>query len=157
MSFSLASPSDHHDPLPSFPGADVMGFVCLPPGIGVITIERAYPLTLGANIGTTTTAIMAALASPGNTLRSSLQVRTGSGPCGRDQNSLRGLGSRWFLTRAKLFSVTSRTVMWGSNTREAGVSQSPLPLGETVRLLSLAVVETEVGQPLRGGRGSQEA
>lgn len=43
-------------------------------GIGVISIERAYPLTLGSNIGTTTTAILAALASPGSTLRSSLQV-----------------------------------------------------------------------------------
>ncbi|KAF6132939.1 solute carrier family 34 member 2 [Phyllostomus discolor] len=43
-------------------------------GIGVITIERAYPLTLGANIGTTTTTIMAALASPGSRLRSSLQI-----------------------------------------------------------------------------------
>ncbi|XP_006771100.1 PREDICTED: sodium-dependent phosphate transport protein 2B [Myotis davidii] len=43
-------------------------------GVGVISIERAYPLTLGANIGTTTTAIMAALASPGKTLRSSLQI-----------------------------------------------------------------------------------
>ncbi|XP_061048126.1 sodium-dependent phosphate transport protein 2B isoform X2 [Eubalaena glacialis] len=42
-------------------------------GIGVISIERAYPLTLGANIGTTTTAILAALASPGSTLKSSLQ------------------------------------------------------------------------------------
>ncbi|XP_047423302.1 sodium-dependent phosphate transport protein 2B [Sciurus carolinensis] len=43
-------------------------------GLGVITIERAYPLTLGSNIGTTTTAILAALASPGNTLKSSLQI-----------------------------------------------------------------------------------
>ncbi|KAM6220864.1 LOW QUALITY PROTEIN: sodium-dependent phosphate transport protein 2B [Rhynchocyon petersi] len=43
-------------------------------GIGVITVERAYPLTLGANIGTTTTAILAALASPGNTLKSSIQI-----------------------------------------------------------------------------------
>lgn len=43
-------------------------------GIGVITVERAYPLTLGANIGTTTTTIMAALASPGSRLRSSLQI-----------------------------------------------------------------------------------
>ncbi|MCQ7855569.1 sodium-dependent phosphate transport protein 2, partial [Salmonella enterica] len=43
-------------------------------GIGVISIERAYPLTLGSNIGTTTTAILAALASPGSTLRSSLQI-----------------------------------------------------------------------------------
>ncbi|XP_012407755.1 sodium-dependent phosphate transport protein 2B isoform X2 [Sarcophilus harrisii] len=43
-------------------------------GIGVISLERAYPLTLGSNIGTTTTAILAALASPGSTLRNSLQI-----------------------------------------------------------------------------------
>nr|XP_023395885.1 sodium-dependent phosphate transport protein 2B-like isoform X1 [Loxodonta africana] len=43
-------------------------------GIGVITLERAYPLTLGSNIGTTTTSILAALASPGNTMKSSLQI-----------------------------------------------------------------------------------
>ncbi|XP_051821865.1 sodium-dependent phosphate transport protein 2B-like [Antechinus flavipes] len=43
-------------------------------GIGVISLERAYPLTLGSNIGTTTTAILAALASPGSTLHNSLQI-----------------------------------------------------------------------------------
>uniref|UniRef100_A0A673BSI3 Sodium-dependent phosphate transport protein 2B n=1 Tax=Sphaeramia orbicularis TaxID=375764 RepID=A0A673BSI3_9TELE len=43
-------------------------------GIGVISLERAYPLTLGSNIGTTTTAILAAMASPGDTLEQSLQV-----------------------------------------------------------------------------------
>ncbi|XP_031753133.1 sodium-dependent phosphate transport protein 2B isoform X2 [Xenopus tropicalis] len=43
-------------------------------GIGVISIERAYPLTLGSNIGTTTTAILAALASPGETLQNSVQI-----------------------------------------------------------------------------------
>uniref|UniRef100_G3WBC0 Sodium-dependent phosphate transport protein 2B n=1 Tax=Sarcophilus harrisii TaxID=9305 RepID=G3WBC0_SARHA len=43
-------------------------------GIGVIGLERAYPLTLGSNIGTTTTAILAALASPGSTLQNSLQI-----------------------------------------------------------------------------------
>ncbi|XP_051892999.1 sodium-dependent phosphate transport protein 2B-like isoform X2 [Pristis pectinata] len=43
-------------------------------GIGVISIERVYPLTLGSNIGTTTTAIIAALASPGKTLANSLQI-----------------------------------------------------------------------------------
>lgn len=32
-------------------------------GIGVITLERMYPLTLGSNIGTTTTGVLAALAS----------------------------------------------------------------------------------------------
>uniref|UniRef100_A0A8D0B3P8 Sodium-dependent phosphate transport protein 2B n=1 Tax=Salvator merianae TaxID=96440 RepID=A0A8D0B3P8_SALMN len=43
-------------------------------GIGVVSIERAYPLTLGSNIGTTTTAILAALASPGSRLKHSLQI-----------------------------------------------------------------------------------
>ncbi|RXM92149.1 Sodium-dependent phosphate transport protein 2A [Acipenser ruthenus] len=42
-------------------------------GIGVISIERAYPLTLGSNIGTTTTAILAALASPGDKLAAAFQ------------------------------------------------------------------------------------
>ncbi|XP_069113975.1 sodium-dependent phosphate transport protein 2B-like [Argopecten irradians] len=35
-------------------------------GVGVIHIERMYPLTLGSNIGTTGTSILAALASSGN-------------------------------------------------------------------------------------------
>lgn len=35
-------------------------------GVGVVTVERMYPLTLGANIGTTITGILAALASTGN-------------------------------------------------------------------------------------------
>ncbi|RVE76429.1 hypothetical protein OJAV_G00007740 [Oryzias javanicus] len=43
-------------------------------GIGVISIERAYPLSLGSNIGTTTTAILAAMASPGETLGNALQI-----------------------------------------------------------------------------------
>ncbi|GAB1298227.1 Na(+)-dependent phosphate cotransporter 2A [Apodemus speciosus] len=43
-------------------------------GLGVISIERAYPLTLGSNIGTTTTAILAALASPKEKLPSSFQI-----------------------------------------------------------------------------------
>ncbi|XP_066445367.1 sodium-dependent phosphate transport protein 2A [Eleutherodactylus coqui] len=43
-------------------------------GIGVISIERAYPLTLGSNIGTTTTAILAALASPGDKLTNAFQI-----------------------------------------------------------------------------------
>uniref|UniRef100_A0AAY4BIB3 Sodium-dependent phosphate transport protein 2A n=1 Tax=Denticeps clupeoides TaxID=299321 RepID=A0AAY4BIB3_9TELE len=43
-------------------------------GIGVISLERAYPLTLGSNIGTTTTAILAALASPSDKLAAAFQV-----------------------------------------------------------------------------------
>nr|XP_020467626.1 sodium-dependent phosphate transport protein 2A-like [Monopterus albus] len=43
-------------------------------GIGVISIKRAYPLTLGSNLGTTTTAILAALASPGDKLAAATQV-----------------------------------------------------------------------------------
>ncbi|KAM3623869.1 uncharacterized protein V6R79_016489 [Siganus canaliculatus] len=43
-------------------------------GIGVISIQRAYPLSLGSNIGTTTTAILAAMASPPESLGNSLQI-----------------------------------------------------------------------------------
>ncbi|XP_049441706.1 sodium-dependent phosphate transport protein 2A-like isoform X3 [Epinephelus fuscoguttatus] len=43
-------------------------------GIGVISLERAYPLTLGSNIGTTATALLAALASPGNKLAAAIQI-----------------------------------------------------------------------------------
>uniref|UniRef100_A0A8C1GG01 Solute carrier family 34 member 2a n=1 Tax=Cyprinus carpio TaxID=7962 RepID=A0A8C1GG01_CYPCA len=43
-------------------------------GIGVIKLERAYPLSLGSNIGTTTTAILAAMASPVEKLGNSLQI-----------------------------------------------------------------------------------
>uniref|UniRef100_UPI00398E4D30 sodium-dependent phosphate transport protein 2C-like n=1 Tax=Pristiophorus japonicus TaxID=55135 RepID=UPI00398E4D30 len=43
-------------------------------GIGVISLERAYPLCLGSNIGTTTTAILAALASPAEQLGNAVQV-----------------------------------------------------------------------------------
>merc|ERR1712136_719255 len=40
----------------------------------MIDIERMYPLTLGSNIGTTTTAILAALASDSDVLYLTLQV-----------------------------------------------------------------------------------
>ncbi|XP_024906952.1 sodium-dependent phosphate transport protein 2C [Pteropus alecto] len=43
-------------------------------GIGVISLERAYPLLLGSNVGTTTTALLAALASPSSMLRFAIQV-----------------------------------------------------------------------------------
>ncbi|XP_055988956.1 sodium-dependent phosphate transport protein 2C [Sorex fumeus] len=43
-------------------------------GVGVISLERAYPLLLGSNIGTTTTAVLAALASPADKLLSAVQV-----------------------------------------------------------------------------------
>ncbi|KAM4664707.1 sodium-dependent phosphate transport protein 2C [Discoglossus pictus] len=43
-------------------------------GVGVISMERAYPLFLGSNIGTTTTAVLAALASPAESLSNSVQV-----------------------------------------------------------------------------------
>lgn len=42
-------------------------------GVGVVTIERTYPLTLGSNIGTTVTGMLAALASTGN-LYNALQI-----------------------------------------------------------------------------------
>ena len=43
-------------------------------GIGVIRIERMYPLTLGSNIGTTATGVLAALAAPGDKLSAALQI-----------------------------------------------------------------------------------
>ena len=42
-------------------------------GVGVVTIERAFPSTLGSNIGTTATGILAALASSTN-LNKALQI-----------------------------------------------------------------------------------
>lgn len=43
-------------------------------GLGVITVERVYPLTLGSNLGTTTTALLAALASDSSSLRAAIQI-----------------------------------------------------------------------------------
>lgn len=43
-------------------------------GVGVISLERVYPLTLGSNIGTTTTSVIAALAAPPEQLRYTLQI-----------------------------------------------------------------------------------
>ncbi|XP_075042194.1 sodium-dependent phosphate transport protein 2C [Mixophyes fleayi] len=43
-------------------------------GVGVISMKRAYPLFLGSNIGTTTTAVLAALASPAESLSEAVQV-----------------------------------------------------------------------------------
>ena len=43
-------------------------------GVGILHLERMYPLTLGANIGTTFTAILAALASDRNVFQKTLQV-----------------------------------------------------------------------------------
>ncbi|KAL4237755.1 hypothetical protein ACF0H5_002467 [Mactra antiquata] len=43
-------------------------------GIGVLTVERMYPLTLGANIGTTATGVLAAFAQDPSKLRNALQI-----------------------------------------------------------------------------------
>jgi sodium-dependent phosphate cotransporter len=43
-------------------------------GSGVLHIKRMYPLTLGANIGTTFTAILASLAIAGDGFERSMQV-----------------------------------------------------------------------------------
>ncbi|ROT81759.1 sodium-dependent phosphate transporter [Penaeus vannamei] len=43
-------------------------------GIGVISVERSYPLTLGSNIGTTTTALLAAMAGEGEGLVYAIQI-----------------------------------------------------------------------------------
>ncbi|XP_041364226.1 sodium-dependent phosphate transport protein 2B-like [Gigantopelta aegis] len=43
-------------------------------GLGVIHIDRVFPLALGANIGTTATSILAALASDGAGIQNSLRI-----------------------------------------------------------------------------------
>lgn len=43
-------------------------------GVGVVSLERIYPLTLGSNIGTTATSILAALASSSDKLAYALQI-----------------------------------------------------------------------------------
>uniref|UniRef100_A0A096LVK7 Sodium-dependent phosphate transport protein 2A n=1 Tax=Poecilia formosa TaxID=48698 RepID=A0A096LVK7_POEFO len=43
-------------------------------GVGVISLERVYPLTLGSNLGTTGTALLAALASRAEKLAAATQV-----------------------------------------------------------------------------------
>merc|ERR1712168_1525576 len=43
-------------------------------GAGLISLERAYPLTLGSNLGTTTTSILASFAAGGENVRPALQI-----------------------------------------------------------------------------------
>ncbi|XP_064116781.1 sodium-dependent phosphate transport protein 2B-like [Macrobrachium nipponense] len=43
-------------------------------GIGVITVERSYPLTLGSNLGTTTTALLASMAGDGAGVTDAIQI-----------------------------------------------------------------------------------
>lgn len=99
------------------PGADTRA--CVSPGIGVISIERAYPLTLGSNIGTTTTAILAALASPGNTLKSSLQVRM----------HRRGKGSGWAAATSWSYLVLSKrqATLYRGHGRHWEAQHRPVP------------------------------
>jgi len=43
-------------------------------GAGLVSLERAYPLTLGANLGTTTTSILASFAAGGENIQAALQI-----------------------------------------------------------------------------------
>lgn len=43
-------------------------------GLGIVSVERMYPMTLGSNVGTTVTAILAALSQSGNKLKLALQI-----------------------------------------------------------------------------------
>jgi len=43
-------------------------------GIGVVTVERVYPLTLGSNIGTTVTSMLAAFTADASTIKYTLQI-----------------------------------------------------------------------------------
>merc|ERR1719205_239979 len=43
-------------------------------GAGLVSLERAYPLTLGSNIGTTSTSLLAAMAAGGAHAQDSVQI-----------------------------------------------------------------------------------
>ena len=43
-------------------------------GLGLVSIERVFPLTLGANIGTTVTGILAAFSASPSSIKYSLQI-----------------------------------------------------------------------------------
>ena len=43
-------------------------------GAGLVSLERAYPLSLGSNIGTTTTSMLAAFADGGDYFKETLQI-----------------------------------------------------------------------------------
>lgn len=43
-------------------------------GAGLVSLERAYPLTLGSNLGTTTTSIIASFAAGGDKVQAALQI-----------------------------------------------------------------------------------
>ena len=43
-------------------------------GVGLVTVERVFPMMLGANIGTTSTALLAAFATSGDKLVSAFQI-----------------------------------------------------------------------------------
>lgn len=45
-------------------------------GAGMITLEQVFPITLGANIGTTVTAILASMAAPEETAALAVQIAT---------------------------------------------------------------------------------
>jgi sodium-dependent phosphate cotransporter len=47
--------------------------------IGVISVERAYPITAGANLGTTITGLIAAFANASGDFSAALQVKIISG------------------------------------------------------------------------------
>lgn len=43
-------------------------------GAGLVSLERAYPMTLGSNLGTTTTSLLASFAAGGNNIREANQI-----------------------------------------------------------------------------------
>lgn len=83
-------------------------------GVGMITVDRVYPLTLGSNIGTTTTALLASLAADPDKFQSSVQIAL----CHLFFN-LSGIllfyplpFMRWPLTLCKILGKTTATYRW---------------------------------------------
>jgi sodium-dependent phosphate cotransporter len=52
----------------------VFFFIVAKIGMGIITLDRMYPLCLGSNVGTTSTALLAAMAADQKHLQPSLQA-----------------------------------------------------------------------------------
>jgi len=83
-------------------------------GLGLISVDRMYPLTLGSNIGTTTTALLASLSAEPSMLRSSLQIAL----CHLTFN-LHGIllfypvpAMRWPLVMCKILGRTTAQYRW---------------------------------------------
>ncbi|XP_024201770.2 sodium-dependent phosphate transport protein 2C isoform X3 [Pan troglodytes] len=117
-------------------------------GVGVISLDRAYPLLLGSNIGTTTTALLAALASPADRMLSALQTLPVQGPAPPPAGSPPDCTCVW--------TPPSPAAPGGARVFSPPVALCLLPAGPGLRRLSTLGTE-ETGSLGRRHRQSQVA